>query len=80
MAEKKEKEKEKANLTVVAGGGGTTAVKCQFVECKAHPKRANFCSTHFDWFKEGIITAKGERAKDFDKKMMWYSNKHNKAS
>jgi hypothetical protein len=77
MAEKKENQK--PNLTVVGGAGGNTA-KCQFVECKAHPKRANFCSPHFEWFKEGLITVKGEKAKDFDKKYQWYTNKHKKAA
>lgn len=75
MAEKNEKQK--PNLTVVGGGN---SAKCTVSDCKSHPQRAGFCSTHFEWFKEGLVTVKGEKAKDFEKKHQWYMNKHNKVA
>jgi hypothetical protein len=44
------------------------AEKCVSEGCKANPERANFCNEHYTWFKEGLITMDGYRAKDFDKK------------
>ena len=43
-------------------------VQCKSEECKRKPAKAGFCDEHFTWFKEGLITADGSRAKDFDKK------------
>ncbi|MEI7973953.1 MAG: hypothetical protein WCH11_06260 [Bdellovibrio sp.] len=43
-------------------------VQCISEDCKRKPSRAGFCDEHFTWFKEGLITADGGRAKDFDKK------------
>lgn len=42
--------------------------KCQAEECKKKPEKAQFCGEHFGWFKWGLITAKGVKARDFDKK------------
>ncbi|MGZ5280014.1 MAG: hypothetical protein ACXWC9_08735 [Pseudobdellovibrionaceae bacterium] len=44
------------------------ASKCTAEACKAKPEKAGFCSEHFVWFKEGLITLEGSKAKDFDKK------------
>jgi hypothetical protein len=44
------------------------ANKCTAEACKSKPERAGFCKTHFVWFKEGLITVAGSKAKDFDKK------------
>ncbi len=41
--------------------------KCISEDCKRSPDRAGFCEEHYVWFKEGLITASGKRAKDFDK-------------
>ena len=49
-------------------GGQVISMRCKSHECSEKPKRAGFCNEHFDWFKEGLITKTGERAKDFDKK------------
>ncbi len=43
-------------------------VKCVAEECKRKPARAGFCDEHYTWFKEGLITMDGFKAKDFDKK------------
>ena len=43
-------------------------LKCTAEECKTAPDKAGFCQEHFTWFKEGLITVQGSRAKDFDKK------------
>ncbi|MCE3010387.1 MAG: hypothetical protein LW875_07230 [Proteobacteria bacterium] len=42
--------------------------KCNAEGCKAKPSRASFCEEHYTWFKEGLITLQGDKAKDFDKK------------
>lgn len=42
--------------------------KCREEECKKKPERAGFCSEHYDWFKWGLITMEGYKARDFDKK------------
>jgi hypothetical protein len=42
--------------------------KCVAEECKSKPARAGFCEEHYTWFKEGLITMDGYKAKDFDKK------------
>jgi len=44
------------------------AEKCISEECKRKPDRAGFCEEHYVWFKEGLMTIDGYRAKDFDKK------------
>lgn len=46
--------------------------KCVAEECKAKPSRAGFCEEHYLWFKEGLITMDGYKAKDFDKKYHAY--------
>ncbi|MFN7262459.1 MAG: hypothetical protein ACK5RO_12700 [Pseudobdellovibrionaceae bacterium] len=44
------------------------ASKCNAEGCKSKPSRAGFCEEHYTWFKEGLITLEGNKAKDFDKK------------
>lgn len=44
------------------------AEKCTAEGCKAKPSKANFCNEHYTWFKEGLLTLDGKKAKDFDKK------------
>lgn len=46
---------------------------CLAEGCGQNPTRAEFCAQHFDWFKLGLITKTGARAKDFDKKFMQHS-------
>jgi hypothetical protein len=56
------------------------AHKCTAEACKKKPERAGFCSEHYTWFKEGLITMEGYRAKDFDKKYHAYMNRKNRAA
>tara|TARA_B100001248_G_C27399748_1_gene469154 strand:- start:84 stop:296 length:213 start_codon:yes stop_codon:yes gene_type:complete len=42
--------------------------RCQAEDCAKKDKKAGFCEEHYVWFKEGLITKKGEKVKDFDKK------------
>lgn len=37
--------------------------------CKKSTELAEFCSNHFVWFKLGLITKRGTKAKDFEKKL-----------
>jgi hypothetical protein len=46
--------------------------KCTAESCKAKPDRAGFCNEHYTWFKEGLLTLEGYKAKDFDKKYHAY--------
>jgi hypothetical protein len=42
--------------------------RCIAEGCKVKHVRANFCGQHYDWFKSGLITAEGYKAKDFQRK------------
>lgn len=64
MSEKKNQEKQIPQNNVVS----LQSMKCKAEGCKKKPERADFCSEHYLWFKEGLITAEGYHAKDFDKK------------
>jgi hypothetical protein len=56
------------------------ADKCVAEGCKKGPEKASYCSEHFVWFKEGLITVDGHRAKDFDKKYHAWLRRSQKAS
>lgn len=47
--------------------------KCRGEECKRKPERAGFCSEHYDWFKWGLMTLEGFKARDFDKKWQGFA-------
>lgn len=49
-------------------GGDDAAAKCPVDGCAKTGVRINFCQEHFTWFKEGLVTRKGERPTDFDRK------------
>ena len=52
------------------------AYKCTAEACKAKPEAAGFCKEHYVWFKEGLLTLEGKKAKDFDKKFYnWQKRK-----
>ena len=42
--------------------------KCIAEGCSKKPSKASFCDEHYEWFKEGLITKEGMKARDFDKK------------
>ena len=46
---------------------------CLAEGCKKSTARAEFCDTHFQWYKQGLITKKGTKAKDYEKKLRYYS-------
>jgi hypothetical protein len=52
---------------------------CMAEDCKQRSVKANFCSEHFDWFKEGLITKEGRRPTDFDKKHSDYTRRKKSA-
>lgn len=54
--------------------------QCVGEGCKKKPERAGFCSEHYTWFKEGLITLEGYRAKDFDKKYHAFMLRNKKAA
>lgn len=53
--------------------------KCNAEGCKSNPVRAGFCDEHYTWFKEGLITLEGYKAKDFDKKYHAYMKRKSAA-
>lgn len=62
----------------MAKGNGPAAPagehQCKAEDCKHKPDRAGFCNEHFAWFKWGLVTAAGAKARDFDKKYQGYKN------
>lgn len=46
--------------------------RCITEGCGKKQERDAFCNEHFHWFKAGLITKKGAKAKDFDKKYRQY--------
>jgi hypothetical protein len=56
------------------------ADKCTAEECKKKPERAGFCNEHYVWFKEGLMTIDGYRARDFDKKYHAWLRRTQKAA
>ncbi|MEQ1875434.1 MAG: hypothetical protein ABL958_02230 [Bdellovibrionia bacterium] len=46
---------------------------CLAEGCGKGSERAEFCGLHFQWFKLGLITRTGARAKDFDKKFQQHT-------
>ena len=55
-----------------SGGASVGAGHCICIGCAKKTEVAEFCKEHFTWFKFGLITRSGERAKDFDKKIQHY--------
>lgn len=55
------------------------AERCVAEGCKHKSQRAGFCSEHYQWFKEGLLTIEGYHAKDFDKKHALYMARLNEA-
>lgn len=45
-----------------------SSVLCKSEGCKKKHTRASFCDEHYEWFKMGLITLEGHKAKDYDKK------------
>ncbi len=54
--------------------------KCISEDCKKKPERAGFCEEHYFWFKEGLLTIDGYKAKDFDKKYHAWLRRTQKAA
>ena len=71
-------DKKKNNGGKPAGKVISISVRCSSHGCKEKPKRLNFCTEHFAWFKEGLITRHGEKAKDFGKKYQDHMNRKSK--
>ena len=55
-----------------AGGGDNVvamgATNCCVDKCGKKSDKLNFCPEHYMWFKEGLVSRKGQRPTDFDKK------------
>jgi len=68
MAEKKAKTNPTSEKQIPNNVVSLRPEKCVSESCKKNPERAGFCSEHYVWFKEGLLTMQGTQAKDFDKK------------
>ncbi len=53
-------------------------VVCCAQGCNKKQTRAEFCEEHFTWYKEGLISGKGERPSDFDKKFIAFQQRSRK--
>ncbi|PIU01334.1 MAG: hypothetical protein COT74_02200 [Bdellovibrionales bacterium CG10_big_fil_rev_8_21_14_0_10_45_34] len=54
--------------------------RCVADGCKSKQKRAQFCSEHFVWFKEGLISKHGQKPKDFERKYTQFLAKQKQAA
>ena len=64
--------KEKAAPPTKKGGWTPAPDGCNASGCKAKASRFSFCSEHYEQFKFGLITKKGEPALDYEKKFEQY--------
>ena len=55
-------------------------VLCVAEDCKKKASRAEFCDEHFVWYKEGLLTGKGEKPRDFDKKYVAFIHRNKPAA
>lgn len=53
---------------------------CCAEKCTKKGDRLNFCPEHYAWFKEGLLSKKGQRPSDFDKKFQAYLLRSPKAA
>ena len=74
MAEKKKKPANRPQNVV------SLPTRCLATGCNEKPKRLNFCKEHFQWFKEGLVTRAGTKAKDFDKKYQIFLKRQKKTA
>lgn len=54
--------------------------RCKVDGCKSKSTRAGFCEEHYTWFKEGLVTAEGHFAKDFEKKYQQFMKNKKKVA
>lgn len=53
---------------------------CCVEKCTKKNVRMAFCEEHYVWFKEGLVSKKGERPTDFDKKYQSFLMRNKKAA
>lgn len=53
---------------------------CCVEKCGKKGDRLNFCPEHYMWFKEGLVSKKGEKPTDFDKKYQDFLMRSKKAA
>lgn len=80
MSKQDNRENAKKKQTQAPSNVAYLPQSCPAEGCSTKPKRAGFCQEHFEWFKFGLITKKGEQAKDFDKKYQTYIHKFKKTA
>ncbi len=56
------------------------SITCCVEKCTKKSDKMNFCPEHFMWFKEGLVSKKGERPMDFDKKYQSFLNRKKKVA
>ena len=66
------------------GGAPSNVVQmpsaCCVDKCGKKIERMNFCTEHYAWFKEGLVSKTGQRPSDFDKKYQAYMTKKKSAA
>jgi hypothetical protein len=71
--------KEAPAAAAAAPAAATSKGFCLAEGCKKATERAEFCATHFSWYKQGLITKTGTKAKDYEKKLRFYTPQADKA-
>jgi hypothetical protein len=71
---------EKKNNQVPGNVVPLSSAQCTAEDCKKKPSKAGFCDEHYQWFKEGLLTIDGHKAKDFDKKYQQFLARRQKAA
>lgn len=63
-------------------GGNVSQIpeRCPVDKCGKKTERSSFCKEHFIWFKEGLVSRKGEKPKDFDKKYQAFARRQKTAA
>lgn len=65
-------------------GGGDNVVamntSCCVEKCTKKADKLNFCPEHYMWFKEGLVSKKGQRPTDFDKKYQAFLHRTKKSA
>ena len=56
------------------------STNCCVEKCAKKGDRLNFCTEHYAWFKEGLVSRKGAQPTDFDKKYQAFMMRSKKAA
>jgi hypothetical protein len=76
MSDAKKPEPKKLEKQIPNNVISITSGLCKGEGCRSKAVRAEFCESHFTWFKDGLINKNGEKVPDFDKKHYAWEASH----